>query len=237
MRLVDSWIGISDGWGWTSPADVWCSSLSRLWRSPGLRWEGASPLPSLSLQLAKKSRLSSVYLVQVAGEIEGVNGRGQESRVSSGQWLQKWVEKYGSRSSKCKLRKHFDTESSGFHAKCVEQAGRFFQWLSFRKGRSMAILDLDDFKQHISIHLSDMENLSLLLSQGCPECDEPIAQVKSSEQLGALLWLAGLRTLERTTRTVEFSVVFLSLTIYADACCFFWFAKSIVYETSSPLWF
>eukprot|EP00435_Cladocopium_sp_Y103_P031418 s1204_g7.t4 len=31
------------------------------------------------------------------------------------------------------------------------------------------------------------------VDQGCPECDEPIAHVKSSEQLGALLWLAGLR--------------------------------------------
>ena len=30
-------------------------------------------------------------------------------------------------------------------------------------------------------------------SGGVPECDEPMAHVKSSEQLGALLWLAGLR--------------------------------------------
>lgn len=31
--------------------------------------------------------------------------------------------------------------------------------------------------------------------EGCPDCEEPMARVKSTEQLGALLWLAGLRDL------------------------------------------
>ncbi|CAK9058822.1 Small G protein signaling modulator 3 (RUN and TBC1 domain-containing protein 3) [Durusdinium trenchii] len=31
------------------------------------------------------------------------------------------------------------------------------------------------------------------VQEGCPECEEPVARVKSTDQLGALLWLAGIR--------------------------------------------